>query len=653
MIGPISNYSLESWVAVPPFSLVISLLLLLGCELIGFITIRAFGLTSPQETHVYRLQAIPVGTMILAIFLYSLALTQNTPLIFMQVAGWLVGLAGLVNGWLLVGRFGNPLNEVKARIFSAKGLNFELVLTSTIVITLFLIALGPVTNADALDYHMGVAIAILNNGGMPFMPEWFTSRLAGSGEVINALGLAVGAEQFGSLLQWGSLVSIAALVWPAREPARKRRSQSSYLVLLAALSTPVLLFLVSAPKPQLWPVALTTFAFYLFVNSDIELIETKTLKARFVLACMLCMSASQAKFNYMLGGGMAGCLAFIVMARQRRTLWALSATALTAMVIMLPPLIWKSVTANASIIEAFISPLPGHLPGTDTALAQYSNNPDFGSRLPFPISIFLPSSLGSVSAVLGISWLLIVQYRPGKGHIYRLGLASVLLTVVLSVLLAPPTARAYLEPYYWGLILCARAVNENRLVFPNVLARVVELQAAFFLVLCLIGVFTLFPGAISSQWRGSIMSRSANGFDLMRWVNDTLPQDAVLLNGHRSMALSPRRSFAYSWTQFVNPAIFDANMYLQEMKDVGITHVLITGSISSGTPLSGCFGNLYAGPEVGRISTRNPFNQGSTFDAWLFEFNSSQLPQCALAPKNSDLLNYSGETPQQESSDNG
>jgi hypothetical protein len=43
----------------------------------------------------------------------------------------------------------------------------------------------------------------------------------------------------------------------------------------------------------------------------------------------------------------------------------------------------------------------------------------------------------------------------------------------------------------------------------------------------------------------------------------------------------------------------------------------------------GCFGKVFAGPGPGRTATRNPFNQGVPFEAWLYEFQSERLPECA------------------------
>ena len=60
----------------------------------------------------------------------------------------------------------------------------------------FIISLGPITNADSLDYHIGVPLDILKNSKLVFHPEWFASNTAGVGDFLNGFGLFICEEQF-------------------------------------------------------------------------------------------------------------------------------------------------------------------------------------------------------------------------------------------------------------------------------------------------------------------------------------------------------------------------------------------------------------------------------------------------------------------------
>ena len=46
------------------------------------------------------------------------------------------------------------------------------VLVGVILVVLLLAALGPATDADSLDYHLGVPLDWLRNGGAYARPDW-------------------------------------------------------------------------------------------------------------------------------------------------------------------------------------------------------------------------------------------------------------------------------------------------------------------------------------------------------------------------------------------------------------------------------------------------------------------------------------------------
>jgi hypothetical protein len=146
---------------------------------------------------------------------------------------------------------------------------------------------------------------------------------------------------------------------------------------------------------------------------------------------------------------------------------------------------------------------------------------------------------------------------------------------------------------------------------------------------CWFGVVILSPGALTGAWRTSVMDKHANGHRMMRWVDTVLPPDAVVLNGHRSMALLPREGVDYAWTGYVDPAVAKAEFYLERLKSKRVSHVLLAGPPKGDQPLAACFGRVVAGPGPGRVTTRNPFNNGGSYEAWVLEFDTSRLPGCS------------------------
>jgi hypothetical protein len=626
-------FSLDQWVATPPLSALLSLVLIAGLDRLGLWVLRLLGFEVGSQQAWVRWQAPMVGAMLLAIVLYPLALAGLTPLKFMQG----LALAGMGGGlWHLfksasvaygrVGRCRAYWTVVKAQSGSRK-------LMLVMLLGMGLLALGPVTNADALDYHMGVAIAVLNRGGMPVAPEWFIGRLAGNGEVLNALALSVGAEQFGSLLQYASLLGLVGIILFANRgvhaQADTQERAASDLIALAAFSAPILLFLISAPKPQMWPIAMTTFAFALVVHPSRRGLSRHSALVGFGLVCALLMTASQAKFNYLLGGGVVGIFALWGMTKQRLLMASIGVGLLAAAMIVAPAVVWKSLAFHASWVDVLTHPLPGHLPGTDAFVTLAKGASDFSSPLPFPWLMLIPVSVGAFSTLLGLGALVFIGFRLGRDAWLWAGASAAFFMLLASAVLAPPSSRMYLEPYYWLLTILVLQPTRHALLRYSFVRLVVLAQALAVTAVCWLGALTLLPGTLTASWRSAVMQRAANGYEVMQWADTVLPKNAVVLNGHRSMALMPRDAVANDWSRYVDLTTAESTPYLLRLKDRGVSHMLVVGPIDPSLPLYKCLGSVLAGPGRGHLATRNPANRGAAYEAWIVEFDSTRLPECA------------------------
>ena len=630
-------YSLDQVVASPPISAVLSLLLIVACDSIGVVLLRAFGPFSSLNVHQWqRWQAPVVGAMALGVVLYPLALAGLTSRFFMQSVAFtcvvlgLLHLVRVIRGFFSMRRGPSDL-FVRTIRDQMLGWNSLILILS---VGMGLVALGPVTNADSLDYHIGVPIALLNGGGMPFAPEWFHSRLAGNGEVLNALGLAVGAEQFGALLQFAGLMGIVGLLLCA-ESNYEHESETTAtklrpMIAVAALSAPVVLILVSSSKPQLLPIAMTTMALALVFYPSRRQLPPRHALLGFTLVCLLVMSASQGKLIYLLGGGAVGLLSLAIMARQQLLLPALGIGFLTALLVLAPPIVFKYYYFDAGFIDALIKPLPGYWPGTDAFGAFLRVYAD--SEVPFPLSLILPSGVSTISTVMGAGLILLVALRPGRDSWLLTVIATAAFVGFAVAELGQFSSRSYLEPYFW--LLMVLAIQPAHILSRGYLWLRWPIfgQALVTISLCWYGVVTLLPGSITPEWRFKTMERVANGYSIMKWVDSVLPADAVFLNGHRSMALAPRDAVSFGWSEFVEVGSPASEPYLRRLRDRGVTHMLVIGKLQNIGKLSGCIGAVIAGPSYGSVATRNPFNAGELYEAWIVGFESERLPECAGSP---------------------
>ena len=94
------------------------------------------------------------------------------------------------------------------RTFQKLKFTSENIFIYIILILLFLLCIAPVTHADSLAYHMLGGVNFLIKGTLlkDLLP--LEIKLVGPGETLIALGLSVGSEQFGTLVQYVSIFTI-------------------------------------------------------------------------------------------------------------------------------------------------------------------------------------------------------------------------------------------------------------------------------------------------------------------------------------------------------------------------------------------------------------------------------------------------------------
>src|SRR4030095_14240569 len=136
-----------------------------------------------------------------------------------------------------------------------------LVLSIVTLIGLFAAALSPATDADSLEYHLGVPLDWLRHGGAYTSPDWFAARYIGLGESLNMLGLAAGTDGLGAAFQAAGLI-VALLGVTA---FAKTQADKQFGVLLV-VACPVMATLITTQKAQLLPAAALTVALVILVQ---------------------------------------------------------------------------------------------------------------------------------------------------------------------------------------------------------------------------------------------------------------------------------------------------------------------------------------------------------------------------------------------------
>ena len=158
----------------------------------------------------------------------------------------------------------------------------------------------PQSSDDSMNYHLPAALNILSEGHLYNTPEWFLGRLAGSGEIIVALGLAVKTEHLLTAIHFSLLVQFLLML--TFSSGKHFTSWSVTMPFILIVSSPVLYMLYASAKPQFLPMMLCVSAFWLMLNYFRRESYSRQYSIFIIAPISLCFVglASQMKYNFVL-----------------------------------------------------------------------------------------------------------------------------------------------------------------------------------------------------------------------------------------------------------------------------------------------------------------------------------------------------------------
>ena len=233
------------------------------------------------------------------------------------------------------------------------------------------------------------------------------------------------------------------------------------------------------------------------------------------------------------------------------------------------------------------------------------------ARLPWDLAATLtPAGLHDVLG-LGVFGFLLALGEPGPS---RKLLLAALMAFVLVILFGQFTPRFFLEPYLWG---AAAVVSAPWRPLKSLLFKALTAQAIVVAgVAVYLGVL-LFPGALTESGRDRVMTLMADGYAEAKWLDATLPPDAVVLEGLRNFfggaprTLLPRPFVAADRFFLTNESNWKQHL-AEFVKEKQVT-VLVTRYPIKIPPyrwLAARYGTALAGPAKFRDAARSPFNRG-------------------------------------------
>ncbi|WP_276134984.1 DUF1420 family protein [Polluticoccus soli] len=454
---------------------------------------------------------------------------------------------------------------------------------------LFLVCLAPPTDADSLDYHLGVPVDMLSSGGLFFDARNLHFRMFGFGEMLNLPGVAAGYPQLGAFIQF---LAFRYLLRVYSDPVNGK----TRLDLLAVfMGIPLLLFFVSGEKHQLTGMVATSLAFYALLQRDGHLRKPYT----FLFWAVLVFAVG-IKYSFIIS---AAVIAVMLIVKDRS--WPhvsqnMFAGILVSIVFLAPLYVFKVIRFGdplSPLLERFRAhpdPVAVHL---QLFLREFTD-----SAFPLPLNLFIPSSLGLLTTVIGLAAAIIFIFLFSRG--FWAEKLTVLLFVVFTILLGQPTARFFMEPLLWVTPLFFASLSASK--WQKLLFGGLRVQLLAMLPIILFTVYSFAPGLFTNKGRDEVMRSYAVGYAESRWIDSTLPPGVKISTALRSRALVPRDNFAVEYLAYSAKDQSQVDSLIAGMRSFGVEYFVVPGYYLDALDTS------YVFPPIAHhefsVATRNPMN---------------------------------------------
>lgn len=602
----------------PFFGVIFSIILLLGFYGIGEFFFK-FKLFKNIFINISELKYLKIffGVNIFLLISYILVVYQFYTKFIISLFSVSIFIIGILIVFLKFNKIQNIKYFTKNLITNNENeFRFDQIIFVLFIIGYFFLSLAPVTQSDALGYHMFVGKNIIENGHIPFSLIYLHSFLSGSGEILIALGLFFGSEQFGGLIQFSGLLGLLGVC--------KKFAKKDYFVLLLLISSPVLIFLGSSPKPQLFFACTNAvvLSLYLYGKDNLNL-GSKYLFIKYLITISFLISSINGKFSFLLSSSLIIFLILIDSIKLKKMHVFIFSLFISISIFYLPIISWKYFNFGGNFVNYIFSPFPIHFSffeNFNNYLINYQRGYGY-------LSVFIPKSLGQITYSLGFSVIYIFFiFKKEISEKYIL-LSLITAFVIIIIFKGQFNARFFIEPYFWLIILLSKyGIHKKNLKFINLIS---YLQIFCILIITWYGVLSLSKGSLSKNLRNDVMASSANGYLLFNWANNILKEDDKVLSIHRSVSLA---NFNVIPGDFISWLTFKNNYEKELVRKLILKEKPKLILYTSGDEIlfKNCLGDiLHKGNKISNYATRNPFNKNLKFnDVYIQNFNYRNFPEC-------------------------
>ena len=520
------------------------------------------------------------------------------------------------------------------KIFKKK--NYKENIIYTILFFYFVLSLNPITDADSLDYHLTVPYYQIEFGNAQFYKNWMHSQLVGSGESIFLYSIVLGGLHFSQLLQFTSLLFIILVIINFEYKKIKINYEKRLFVCLSLLTMPVLLFLISTSKPQLFPIT-TNFLSLMIAAFYLKDLKNRNLVIGFSLLIFLLFSSTQMKFSFLLSSGLITLFAFYQILDKKFFFQSIFIISILFLILIVPREVYEFINFQDNFFYNFFNPVSDPF-GAEAMNASLRHGTGNSRYLIF--WLFLPYDqyghfrIGELTYCVGPFALYFLFNYNFKFLLIKKITLIYLIFFVIALNLAQPVGRFYVEIFIWMLFFSLLYKAQHEKIFQKIFQKVLIIFSCLYLIVLGYFSFNLFKGNFSKEYQEEVLSKNADGYLLYKWANEVIPEDSVIISTHRASAFYKHEVAPYEFRLF---GIFSKEGYAYYLEDImkkNPKYILYQGNNLNDQydVLKNCRGELFKFKKnVGYDVSRNPFTLGKNkrfYDGYIYKISNKNIKEC-------------------------
>lgn len=472
-----------------------------------------------------------------------------------------------------------------------------------ILFLLFILSISPPTMADSLSYHLGVAKFINTNHAWPNPNMWLHGNLSGLGEVYNSLALIVFSDVAGSLIQFFALASF--LYYFSNIITNKKKN---IIFSLFILGSPVIVFLLSGSKFQIFPQLISTLILYFLIINK---------KINYNLSCLLIFlifSIANYKLSFLLSGLV---LSSLLLTKSTINLKFILFSIVLFILFFLPRAIFNLRYGNDISYLSFFVVAPEEF---IYFLKNFREN-----SIIFPFNLFIPESFGKITTILGFQILILFLIKKIKKENIQI-IILVTISSLLFFLFSQSIGRIYYEMILW-LSLNLMFIEYFRIHLKYIIYFLIaNLSIVFFILI--FSLYNLSPSLISNNYRIKIMKNNSYEFKGAEWINANIAQGNLILSNLRSISLLTNETIPMDYLDY-NIHFNKLNNYFNFLKKKKVNYIVIKNF----TKIEDYFFKNCQTIFVKRSpnfqkETRNPLNRDLEYNITILELVNQDLANC-------------------------